>query len=260
METIAIFTFLIYVGVFIVSGLSNGIIGEYTTGEISGFYPTLVTPAGYAFSIWGLIYFFFAVYVIFQVLPKNQNHKLVKLLGPWPLLLGISLFLWQIVWAYQTRGQLAASVCIILFGLFCTAMIQHKLGKAVFCDYFTVRIGFSLCLGWLTVASLINIYAAFGLYPDNGISMQVIIGMSYFGIALLLPIAALVVYMTRDPAPTLTMGWGLIGIYVNQQKYMDLAIFALVTAIVILLMGAITLLVWIKNGRQSKKERVNENE
>jgi hypothetical protein len=36
------------------------------TGEISDNYPNLFAPAGYAFSIWGLIYTLLLIYTIYQ--------------------------------------------------------------------------------------------------------------------------------------------------------------------------------------------------
>ena len=44
-----------------------------TTGEISDLYPTLITPAGYVFSIWGLIYTLLLLFVVFQALPQQRE-------------------------------------------------------------------------------------------------------------------------------------------------------------------------------------------
>ena len=41
-------------------------LGGNTTGELSDMYPNLFTPAGFTFSIWGLIYTALFVYIIFQ--------------------------------------------------------------------------------------------------------------------------------------------------------------------------------------------------
>ncbi|MEL7342117.1 MAG: hypothetical protein AAGM67_16665 [Bacteroidota bacterium] len=40
-----------------------------TSGEVSTLYPTLITPAGYAFSIWGVIYLGLLAFGIYQLLP-----------------------------------------------------------------------------------------------------------------------------------------------------------------------------------------------
>ncbi|HOK28255.1 MAG TPA: hypothetical protein PLI21_04455, partial [Methanomassiliicoccaceae archaeon] len=47
-----------YVMMLIVNGLagSTSLIGGKVTSEISDMNPTLVTPAGFTFAIWGIIY------------------------------------------------------------------------------------------------------------------------------------------------------------------------------------------------------------
>src|SRR5205823_422208 len=47
-----------------------------TMGMVSAKYPTLLTPAGYAFSIWGLIFLGLVVYAIWQLLPGQQKLSL----------------------------------------------------------------------------------------------------------------------------------------------------------------------------------------
>ena len=45
------------IGMIVVNGLANALpINGRTTGEISDGFDILFTPAGYVFSIWGLIY------------------------------------------------------------------------------------------------------------------------------------------------------------------------------------------------------------
>ncbi|MBA3770315.1 MAG: tryptophan-rich sensory protein, partial [Blastocatellia bacterium] len=39
------------------------------TGDVSNRYPTVITPAGYAFSIWSLIYLGLVAFSIYQLLP-----------------------------------------------------------------------------------------------------------------------------------------------------------------------------------------------
>ena len=48
-----------------------GHIGGVTPAEISEKYQTMVTPAGYAFAIWSLIYLGIVVFSIYQILPAN---------------------------------------------------------------------------------------------------------------------------------------------------------------------------------------------
>lgn len=49
---------------------STGVIGK-TQKELSDKYMTLITPPGYAFSIWGVIYFFWAAFIVLQFFPNK---------------------------------------------------------------------------------------------------------------------------------------------------------------------------------------------
>src|SRR5690242_11772592 len=48
-----------------------GYVNGTTPAMISAKYPTIVTPAGYAFAIWSLIYFGLIAFSIYQVLPSQ---------------------------------------------------------------------------------------------------------------------------------------------------------------------------------------------
>src|SRR5688500_8301187 len=49
------------------AGSVNGV----TPAQISDKYPTVLTPAGYAFSIWTLIYIGLVAFSLYQLMPKN---------------------------------------------------------------------------------------------------------------------------------------------------------------------------------------------
>jgi len=54
----------------------TGIFGETNTA-LSSKYQTLVTPSGWAFSIWGPIYIFEGVFAVAQMLPSYRNSPVV---------------------------------------------------------------------------------------------------------------------------------------------------------------------------------------
>ena len=57
-KTLQLGNAFLFVSMVIVNYLSNtGLLNNTTIGEVSGGLKTLFTPAGYAFSIWGVIYF-----------------------------------------------------------------------------------------------------------------------------------------------------------------------------------------------------------
>ena len=48
------------------------------TGEVSALYPTLVTPAGYVFAIWGLIYIALLAYSVAQFLQAARDRPAAR--------------------------------------------------------------------------------------------------------------------------------------------------------------------------------------
>ena len=61
--------------VIIVNSLASAVpLGGQTTGQISASYPSLFTPAGFTFAIWGLIYLSLGVYVVWQALPAQRDN------------------------------------------------------------------------------------------------------------------------------------------------------------------------------------------
>jgi len=56
---------IFFVSVILVNALANILpINGYNTGQVSGFYPNYFVPAGFTFSIWGIIYLLLFTYTI----------------------------------------------------------------------------------------------------------------------------------------------------------------------------------------------------
>ena len=72
-----------YIMTLIVNGLagSTTIIGGKLTADISDANPTFITPAGYVFSIWGVIYILLGAFVIYQVLPSQKGKAYHSKIG-----------------------------------------------------------------------------------------------------------------------------------------------------------------------------------
>ncbi len=68
-----------YVAVVAVNAAANIVpINGQTTGGVSDRFPTLVTPAGFAFIIWGIIYLFLAGFVVYQALPAQARNPRLR--------------------------------------------------------------------------------------------------------------------------------------------------------------------------------------
>lgn len=79
------------VGLFVFSGA-----GAFET--TTRILPTFIQPAGWAFSIWGLIYLLSFVYMAYQVIPQNDNQVLRA-----NRLLAITAFVGSTAWLYLAQ-------------------------------------------------------------------------------------------------------------------------------------------------------------
>ena len=84
-----------------------------TTGQVSDLYPTLITPAGYVFAIWGIIYALLLVFVIYQALPGQKEKLFQKQIGALFILSCLLNCVWFFLWQYDF---ITISV-VVMFGL-----------------------------------------------------------------------------------------------------------------------------------------------
>ena len=62
-----------------INGLATGLpLNGQSTGDISDRFPSLFTPAGYVFSIWGVIYLGLLAYMVYQALPAQRTNPRLR--------------------------------------------------------------------------------------------------------------------------------------------------------------------------------------
>jgi tryptophan-rich sensory protein len=89
---------------FVVTVLVNGLAGSTTilggknTAQISDASPTLITPAGYVFAIWGVIYVLLGAFVVFQALPNERGEGFHSKIGVLFILSSLVNVAWLFLW------------------------------------------------------------------------------------------------------------------------------------------------------------------
>jgi benzodiazapine receptor len=235
----------------IVNGLagSTTLLGGVNTAEISDANPTLITPAGYVFSIWGIIYILLAVFVIFQALPSQKEKEYTKKIGWLFVLSSILNIVWLFFWQYQIL-----SVSIVLMFLLLITLIaiylRLNIGKSTVTlrEKLNVHVPFSVYLGWITIASIANVavflvsenWDGFGISPETWATLIIIVA---------LVIALLVIATRRDIAYGLVIVWAFVGIAVKQSGNQSIVTLTEASAIIVLLtMAAVILFSRFKSG------------
>ncbi|NMC51311.1 tryptophan-rich sensory protein [Candidatus Kuenenbacteria bacterium] len=124
------------------------------TGAISDSYPNLFAPAGYAFSIWGLIYTLLGIYVIYQLTRKDD--VLVARVNQVFIINTLLNAAWLFAWHYDVIWLSVIIMLAMLATLIRLADILRE-GAKTAKERWLVRLPFSIYFGWITVATIANI-------------------------------------------------------------------------------------------------------
>jgi hypothetical protein len=216
-------TWLLFLGVIAVNALANILpINGYNTGQISAFYPNAFVPAGFTFSIWGVIYLLLLFYTIgftYYTLKQEQNPKafaLIERINIYFLLTCVFNMSWIVAWHYL---QIELSLVIML--LFLITLIQLFLKSNTIArdltltQRFILQTPFIVYLGWISVATIANTTALLVAYKWTALSIaHVYWSASMILIALLLAVWMLLKFKAVPFALVVT--WALWGIKASQ--------------------------------------------
>lgn len=222
----------------LVNFLANWLpINNVTTGEVSDQYLNIFTPAGFTFSIWGLIYLALIILVIYLFRGlKTSGEKASHFIERIGLLFFIS-SLFNAAWIFAWHYFLIELSLIFMLGLLISLIIIYRRIKASI-DFGWLAVPFSIYLGWISVATIANIVA-----------WQTTIEWDMLGLSeeiWLVILLAAVILLTfgflrqfKDLAFTLVILWSLTGIFVeraSQQSVISLAPLAAAISFVIIVL------------------------
>ena len=204
--------------VILLNFLSNALpINGQTMPEISAKYPSLFTPAGFTFAIWGAIYLGLLVFVIWQALPAQRSSDKVARMSTWFQVNCLMNAVWIVVWHYDL---LVLSLLVMLVILTTLILIYRTLiadiDAAPFTEHLVLYLPFSLYAGWITLATIAN---ASILQTSNGWDYVWLTAVQWtlLKLALAGAIGARMVLKYRDPVFGAVIIWGAYGISAMQS-------------------------------------------
>lgn len=218
-----ILNWLCFIGVIVMNALANILpINGYNTGQVSELYPNAFVPAGFTFSIWGLIYLLLLSYNIaftFYTFKKEQYKNAYAFIEQINGQFLITCFLnmtWIVAWHYL---QIELSVVIMLLFL-CTLIhlflksYKHE-NDLTQSQKLCLYTPFVVYLGWISVATIANITALLVSYQWGAFG----ISETYWS-TIMICIAVLLAWLMMYRFKIVTFGlvvvWALWGIY-NEQ-------------------------------------------
>ena len=207
-----------FVLVVVLNVMSNALpINGQTMPEISAKYPSLFTPAGFTFSIWGVIYLALLLFVIYQALPSQRSNEKIAGISRLFQVNCVANASWIVAWHYDL---LTISLLIMLVMLVTLILIYRALLGAVeqasITQHLLLHFPFSLYTGWITLATIANISA---VQTGNGWDNIGLTAISWtlLKLALAGAIGAAVVLRYGDVVFVLVVAWAAYGISVMQS-------------------------------------------
>lgn len=226
-RTLSILVLLGTLATIAINALANLLpINGLNTGEISDRYPVLFTPAGYVFSIWGIIYIALIGFSIFQLQAKQMNNPLLKATRI-PYLLSC---LFNSLWIFAWHNLQMAIAWLLIAGVFLSLariywQIHLHRGGFSNAERWFVVIPFSIYFGWLTVATVANTtillydlqWNGFGIAPAIWCMLILLVATG---------IALYTAYPRRDAVYLGVLVWAFVGIAVQQSGKTPLVVYS----------------------------------
>lgn len=224
---------------------SAGIFNGVTVADISDQYHNYFTPAGYAFSIWGVIYLGLLGFVVYTskslFLEDESNDEVVLKVGWWFVLSCVGNSLWIVFWV---NNILWVTVLVMLFVLICLIKIilnlnmemdSHPLKK-----YLLIYWPFAIYTGWISVAFIADISAFLVKIDWNGFGISPVIWTIIM--IVIAGLLNLLVVWKRNLREFAIVGvWALIAIAVeNYNSEKSIAYAAIIVAVIVFINIGIT--------------------
>lgn len=222
---------------------NTGIFDGNTMAGISAKYENLFTPAGYAFSIWGVIYLGLLAFVIYQgkgLFRSGSSDRIVDEIGGWFILSCAANVSWIIAFLNDRIGLSVIIMTVLLFSLIRIIIrTRMELDDASLKRIAFVWWPFSFYSGWVTVALIANVAAWLVKLGWNGFGWsEVTWTVLMMGVA---GIINVIITWTRNMREFALVGvWGLAAIAVaNYGTKPVVAYSALLVALILFLSSGI---------------------
>jgi hypothetical protein len=185
--------------------------------EIWAKYPSLFTPAGFTFSIWGVIYMALLMFVIWQALPAQRANQKIAGISRYFQINCLMNALWIVVWHYDL---LALSLVVMLTILATLILIYRALitsiDSAPFVEHIALYLPFSVYTGWISLTTIAN---ASTLQISSGWDDVWLTAVQWTLVKLAVAgaVGATMILRHRDIPFALVVAWAAYGISVMQS-------------------------------------------
>ena len=224
------------------NSLPASVFNGQSNAVMSRKYQTLITPAGYAFAIWGIIFIGVLAYAIYQVMPAQRSNPRFTAAAPWVIANMMFNGFWTVIFGQE---WITLATVVIIADLLTLYKIVDALGinrvRVSPVETWLARVPFSIYFGWLTVATTVciafflkaNGFDAFGLGEQTWAVLILVVALG---------IGAVVFNKYRNVAYILVFTWAYYAISVQTRTVPTVPTVALAGAIGAAILAAIGLI------------------
>ncbi len=231
-----------YILVLVMNALANALpINGRTTGELSDLYPNLFVPAGFTFSIWGIIYLMVGIWVVYELVQAFRNKETggASKIGIFFFLSCLFNSTWILAWHYEFV-LLSLFIMLGILGSLIGIYLRLEIGKRRYNTVTRVIIQapFSVYLGWITIATVANVTTLLVDQNWNGFGVDPAT-WTIVVIAVATLISFAVLYTRRDFVYALVPIWAFFGIL--SKRMQDVVVIDSLITTLYVVMGAIAI-------------------
>lgn len=230
-------TLLVILATFVVNAVTNrfpanGVtIGELANTVLGG---VLITPANYAFAIWGVIYLGLLAYGIYQLLPEQGTNAVLRQVD----YLLIAACLAQIAWVFLFQAQFFGWSVLLMGAILIPLLVIYRLlgiglRPVSRAETWAVHVPFSIYTAWISVATIVNVASAlystawngWGLAPLIWTVIMLLVGSAIGGVVAL---------QRGDMAFVGVLLWAYGAIAVRQSTSTPIVVTVILAALILL--------------------------
>jgi hypothetical protein len=204
-----------------------------SAAEFAGDGDRTLRAAGYAFSIWSVIYAGLVAYGVWQALPRNAASPVLQAMA-WPsaaALAGIGAWIWA-----SAADLKLVTVLVIVLSAAAAIFAAWAARRANGVDRWLAAFPLAALAGWLTVASALNVITsltAWSLIPPD---QETAAGIA--GVVAVVAISLTVLRAARLAIYALPVAWGLTAVFVAEQARHPVSAYSALAAAAIVLLAA----------------------
>jgi len=231
-------------------------LGGLTLGEISNqlFDDVLITPANYAFAIWGLIYIGLFSFAIYQALPAQRSQPIFRRIGYWLVVAMVAQMVWVFLFQLRFFSWSFLAMLLILSPLMhiYTQLTQEKFSKQ---QRRFVKIPLTIYFAWISVATIVNAavsltalqWKGWGISPEIWTVLMMVVGSA---------IALIISWRYRDIPFTGVFMWALSAIAI---RHLNDPLIAVTGFALTLLLGGVIVFRWCQRSFVSEDSELGDN-